>query len=380
MILKKLLMEILKTIVNITILNLKIFFYKNTVKNGKVLLFFFSRKNLTLISKDYLEYLFKNFGEKILVIYGHQLKNINYKNYYFLKESFLLKYLINIDIFFSNYLSDKFTLNSIKIYMHHDISTAPLVDKKKEKDLFLRLVNYDFIFSPQKKSSIMFQEFFNRHKKIKSLKSIPSIYEVGYPKLDYLRSKKIKIKRSKTIIVIAPSDYRHIQKLSIYNEIEEIIDLILKKTSYTVYFRPYPANLKSQKVIKIINKYNHSKRFYLDKSNDYTKVYSKSKYMLTDISGTAITYTFFTNRKVIFYSRDENLVKKKYYANNSYFKDRNKFGVIKYKPIEIAKFLNSNSHNIIKNNLRKKITYLDNSKKRIKYLIQDIIEKYEKKI
>ena len=127
---------------------------------------------------------------------------------------------------------------------------------------------------------------------------------------------------------------RHIKKLSIYHEIEEIIDLILRKTPYTVYFRPYPANLKSRKVIKIVNRYNHSKRFYLDESNDYTdQVYSRSKYLLTDISGTAITYTFFTNRKVIFYSRDENLIKK-YYANNSYFKDRKKFGVIKYKPIE----------------------------------------------
>ena len=81
-------MEILKTIVNIAILNLKIFLYKNSVKNGKVLLFFFSRKNLTLTSKNYLEYLFNNFDKKILIIYGHQLKDINYKNYYFLKESF----------------------------------------------------------------------------------------------------------------------------------------------------------------------------------------------------------------------------------------------------------------------------------------------------
>ena len=91
-------MEILKTIVNIAILNLKIFLYKNSVKNGKVL-FFFSRKNLTLTSKNYLEYLFNNFDKKILIIYGHQLKDINYKNYYFLKESFLLQFLKNVDIF-----------------------------------------------------------------------------------------------------------------------------------------------------------------------------------------------------------------------------------------------------------------------------------------
>ena len=363
-------MEILKTIVNIAILNLKIFFYKNSVKNGKVLLFFFSRKNLTLISKNYLEHLFNNFDKKILVIYGHQLKNISYKNYYFLKESFLLKYLTNIDIFFINFVSDKFTKNSIKIYMHHDISTAPLVDKSKEKDLFKRLIKYDFIFSPQKKSSIMFHKFLNKHNKKKSLQNIPVIYEVGYPKLDYLRRKKIIKNLKEKIIVIAPTDYRHVQKLSIYNELDNIIDLILKKTDYEIYFRPYPANLKSEKILRLINKYSNIKRFNIDNSNDYIDVYSKSRYLLTDISGTAITYSHFTNRKVIFYSRNEKLVKKMFYKDNSYFKDRNRFGVIKNKPIEIVNFMNNNNSNYSNKKIKKEIKYLDRSKQRIKYLLR----------
>lgn len=373
-------MDIIKTIVNIIIINLKIIFFKKKNNSKKVILFFFSRKNLTLINKNYLDYLFKNFDKNILVIYGHQIKSFQEKNYFFLKESFLLNYLLNIDIFFCNQLSDKFTRNSKKIYMHHDLSTAPLVDKKKEKNLFQRLVKYDFIFTPQKSSSKMFKNFMLRFSKKNFIQRLPVIFESGYPKLDYLRKRKIKKKTSETIIVIAPSDYRHIQKLSIYNEIEDIIDLILKKTSYKIYFRPYPANLKSKKITKIINKYNHINRFYLDDSNDYTNVYSKSKYLLTDISGTAVTYSFFTNKKVIFYSRNEKLVKKKYYANNSYFKDRNKLGVIKNKPIEIVKFLNSGNSKNIRNNLRKEITYLDNSKKRIKYLIKNIIKQYEKKV
>ena len=57
---------------------------------------------------------------------------VSKKKTIFLKESFLLNYLLNIDIFFCNQLSDKFTRNSKKIYMHHDLSTAPLVDKKKK--------------------------------------------------------------------------------------------------------------------------------------------------------------------------------------------------------------------------------------------------------
>ena len=61
-------------------------------------------------------------------------------------------------------------VNQLKIYMHHDISTAPLVDKKKEKKLFQRLVKYDLIFSPQKKSSLMFHKFLNKHNNKKFLK------------------------------------------------------------------------------------------------------------------------------------------------------------------------------------------------------------------
>ena len=363
-------MEILKTIVNIAILNFKIFFYKNSVKNGKVILFFFSRKNLTLINKNYLEHLFNNFDKKILVIYGHQLKNINYKNYYFLKESFLLKYLKNIDIFFTNYVCDKFTNNSINIYMHHDISTAPLVDKRKEKDLYQRLIKYDLIFSPQKKSNIMFHKFLNKYNKKKSMINIPVIHEVGYPKLDYLRRKKIRRNLKKKIIVIAPTDYRHVQKLSIYNELDNIIDLILKKTSYTIYFRPYPANLKSEKILRLIRKYSNIKRFNLDNSNDYTDVYLKSRYLLTDISGTAFTYAYFTNRKVIFYSRNEKLVKEIFYTDNSYFKDRNRFGVIKSKPIEIVNFMNNDNSNYSNKKIKKEIKYLDKSKQRIKFLLR----------
>lgn len=373
-------MDIIKTIINIIIINLKIIFFKKKNDSRKVLLFFFSRKNLTLINKNYLNSLFKNFDKNMLIIFGHQINNFQKKNYFFLKESFLLNYLLNIDIFFCNQLSDKFTKNSIKIYMHHDLSTAPLIEKKKEKNLFQRLIKYDFIFTPQKSVSEMFENFLLKFSNKNFIKKLPIIFESGYPKLDYLRKRKIKKKTSKKVIVIAPSDYRHIQKLSIYNEIEDIFDLILKKTSYKIYFRPYPANLKSKKITKIINKYNHIDRFYLDDSNDYTYVYSKSKYLLTDISGTALTYSFFTNKKVIFYARDEKLVKKKYYANNSYFKDRNKLGVIKNKPIEIVKFLNSRSSKNISNNLLKEITYLDNSKKRIKYLIKKIIKQNEKKI
>ena len=259
--------------------------------------------------------------------------------------------------------------------MHHDISTAPLVDKKKEKKLFQRLVKYDLIFSPQKKSSLMFHKFLNKHNNKKFLKNIPTIYEVGYPKLDYLRQKMLKKNLNEKIIVIAPTDYRHVKKLSIYNELDNIIDLILKKTKYEIYLRPYPANLRSEKVLRLVKKFSNIKRFNIDNSNDYIDVYSKSRYLLTDISGTAITYSYFTNRKVIFYSRNEKLVKKMFYKDNSYFKERNRFGVIKSKPNEIINFINNDKSSYLNKQTKKDIKYLDKSKKRIKSLLKEYLKK-----
>ena len=361
-------MHELKTIINIFIINIKIIAHKFINNKKKVILFFFSRKNLTLINENYLHFLFKKFDKNYLIIYGHQINYLEKKNYYYLKESFLLKFLFNIDIFFSNYVSDKFSNSSINIYMHHDISTAPLVDIKSEKKLFNRIIKYHYIFSPQMSSSKMFNNFLLKYAKNNSI-TIPKIFETGYPKLDYLRKKKINFNTLKNIIVIAPTDFRHIKKLSLYNDLEKILELIFKKTNYKVYFRPYPANLNSLKVSRLIKKFLNNDKFILDNSNDYINIYSKSKFLLTDISGTAITYSYYTNRKVIFYSRNEKLIKNTFYKDSSFFADRKKFGVITTKPSQIVNFLN-NKRIVNYVDLTKDIKYLDNSKNRIKYLIK----------
>ena len=190
-----------------------------------------------------------------------------------------------------------------------------------------------------------------------------------------MRQKNVKKNLNEKIIVIAPTDYRHVKKLSIYNELDNIIDLILKKTKYEIYLRPYPANLRSEKVLRLVKKFSNIKRFNIDNSNDYIDVYSKSRYLLTDISGTAITYSYFTNRKVIFYSRNEKLVKKMFYKDNSYFKERNRFGVIKSKPNEIINFINNDKSSYLNKQTKKDIKYLDKSKKRIKSLLKEYLKK-----
>lgn len=59
-----------------------------------------------------------------------------------------------------------------------------------------------------------------------------------------------------------------------------------------------------------------------------------------------------------------------FYTDNSYFKDRNRFGVIKSKPIEIINFMNNDNSNYSSKKIKNDIKYLDNSKQRIKFLLK----------
>jgi hypothetical protein len=61
-----------------------------------------------------------------------------------------------------------------------------LVSVKKEKELFKRLLKYDFIFTPNKTSVSMFINFFKKYNSGLNLK-VPKIIETGYIKLDYLK-------------------------------------------------------------------------------------------------------------------------------------------------------------------------------------------------
>ena len=51
---------------------------------------------------------------------------------------------------------------------------------------------------------------------------------------------------------------------------------------------------------QVLNKYSNYKKFYFDQSSNYSKIYLKSLTLITDISGTAYTYAFFTKNPVIF--------------------------------------------------------------------------------
>ena len=366
---------VLKSFFSIIVINIKIIYFK--FKNKKIIFFYDPNKRHTQ-SINYIEDLFDNFGKEFLIFFGFNYPNISGHKKYYIKYSFL-KWIYKVDIFLSNNVCDIFTNNSTKIYLHHDLYDSPLIDLKKEKKLFQRLAKYDFLFLSNKKSTIMFNNFFNKYNSNLS-GNIPKIIETGYLKLDYLK-KNIKTYNSiNNNIVIAPTIREHIKKLSMFDDLKKIIEILLANRTSKVIFRPHPVDRKTHLTLEIEENFKNDDNFKLDISNDYFDTYLNSMCLITDISGTAYTYAFLTNKPVIFFSKNEKLINELGHGNLSYFEDRNKIGVIIKNSNEIFEIINNIKYiekkiKISNSSLLKEMDYLGNSKNRIKKIINEILVK-----
>lgn len=370
--------DLFKAFLSLIKLNLIILFNKILYPKKKIIFFYQPKKNFGIKSANFIEDLFNDLGKNFIFFISFSSSNVRGYNYYYIKQSFL-KWIINVDLFLSTNVCDIFTKNSTAIYMHHDIYDTPLVDAKNEKKLFQRLIKYDYFFLSNRKNIVMFQNFFNKHNSDFNNK-IPKLMETGYLKLDFLR-KKIKLDRKiDNSIVIAPTDYRHVEKLSIYDDLENLIKNILSNTKFEIFFRPHPSNRNTLKILNIVNSFKNNSNFKLDKDEEYFEVYSKSVCLITDISGTAYTYAFLTNKPVIFFSKNEKLISELGHDKLSYFEDRNKIGAIIKNSNEIFEIINNiesleKKIKISNNSLLKEINYLGNSKNRIKEIINEILIK-----
>ncbi len=311
------------------IINLRFKFSKK-----KTIFFYFPRESLTLKDINYIRNLMKKLNQRYLVLYGHKLDTLRLNGFYFLNENFL-KYFQNLNLFVSNYICDFFPKNTKKIYIHHSLYDTPLTGKKSEKQTIKRLKKYDFIFLSSKK---MVKSFINIFKiKNKNIK----IISTGYPRLDFFDKLK---KTQKKSIIIAPANFLAYPNDTMLYDSERIIEKIKNITNLKIIFRPHPINriffkdnFENIYVNNLLSKYSKDKRVIFDFSEDYSKCYSDSAVMITDLSATAFTYSFLTFNPVLFYSPKESLFKRNY-KKLHHFKDRNKIGIVVY---NIQTFSNS---------------------------------------
>ena len=365
--------------VNILKINFLIFFNKLFNSKKKIIFIYHPTRSLTLNNKNYLEKLFSNYDNDYFIINCHQINKIKEKNYFYIINNFFLKFIFGTNIFFSTYVSDEFTPNSTKIYMHHDIYDTPLVNEKKLKQFYSRILKYDYLFLPNKQSINIFENLFSKFHQ-DSNGNNPKIFETGYYKLDFLNNKKELYKKYENKnIVIAPTNFLIWPEFCI-NNLDKIINTLINKTNYNIVYRPHPSNWKSTEVLNILKKFESYETFKYDNSLDYFETYNNSICMITDLSGTAYTYSLFTKNPVIFYSYNENMIKNLKYDQLSYFKDRTKVGFIGKNIEEVINFVSNIENNISDktnsiNEIEESFFYLGKAKNRIKDLINDILTK-----
>ena len=368
--------EKIVTFFNIFFFNTLILFLK-FIKGKKIILFYHPRKNLTKIHTNYIERLLKGSNKNIYTFYSHEVLSLSKKDYFFLRQG-AIKYIFNIDIFLSNNVCDVFPKKAKNIYIHHDIYDSILISNTKEVELFKRIIKYDYLFLSNKKTISFFYDFLNKNKNKLINENLPKIFETGYFKLDYLR-KTIKQKRKiENNIVIATTDFNHVPQLSLIKYLKDIINFFINNTDYKIFFRPYPRNRTSNEIIKIVKEFSNNDRFALDLSENYYDLYSNTKFLLTDISGTAYTYALFTKKPVIFFSPNEKLLKKYKFDVLNYFIDRKKIGLIakNYKELlKAVKKIDTNKQLLFNSNKKilSEMTYIDKSKNRINFLINRLL-------
>ena len=366
--------EKLITIINILLINLYIYFLK-FILNKKIIFAFHPRKNLTKIHIKYIENLLNDFSRDYFFLSGHVESKIKKKNFFFIKEG-ALKNIYNVDIFLSHNICVDFPPNCKKIYFHHDVYDSPLCSKKNEKNLFNKIKVYDYLYLANDISVKMFQKLFKKYSKIND-NNLPKLENAGYYKLDFLKKRINKKRLINNNVIIAITLIKHIENLSIIKSLDKLVDFLFKFSSFNIILRPHPRD-RDNKVIRYLNKKHlNNNRFIFDESDDYFKTYSNTKFLITDSSGTAYTYAFFTERPVIFFMQNQKTIRYNNFNDLSYFKDRNKIGSVvnNFKKLKyIIQNIDKMTLKIKKSNkkLQKKMVYLNKSKKRIHKLLKNL--------
>lgn len=220
-----------------------------------------------------------------------------------------------------------------KLYMLHDIYDSPTghaeapIKCNKTGELkvspFFGILDYAFLpsASVMPKGSVA-------DKLQKNICYIPG----GYFKLDgNIKRFQEYAENNVDSIIYAPTVINNIfrkhHSQSIYG-VEIVRALLNNFSEYNIIFRPHPHSISNPHTIEIVNEFQDHPRFVFDNNpSDYIQNYSRSKLMVTDISGTAFTYAFTTLRPVVFFSVDEKNVEADM-GGVSYFRDRSKIGSV----------------------------------------------------
>tara|TARA_B100001057_G_C22865499_1_gene956314 strand:+ start:3549 stop:4721 length:1173 start_codon:yes stop_codon:yes gene_type:complete len=327
------LLGFLLSIKSIIFINLLIIFKKIFNQNLKVVFFYFPVKSYQSNILELIDELKKENNLDVILAYNRGSSNEvkNYDKAFFLNLGYL-KFIHNIDIFLSSYVVYEFPNSLNKIYINHDIYDAPWVNPETEKKLISTLIRYDYIFLSSDIAISDLNKKINQHHNVKNDENKISLINTGYLKLDHVYKN---LKENNTVeesIMLAPTLSSMLIDYNLDKFVDSIIEEILKNDEFKLIYRPHPGDLinKEKKIIikNIYEKYKNQSNFSLDDNTSYLESYKKSKILVTDFSGTAYTYAFSKLRPVIFFSKNEEKLKKSELNELFYFKDRDVVGKI----------------------------------------------------
>ena len=290
-------------------------------------------------------------------------------------------FLNKINFMLSSYVIYTFPPKTKNIYICHDIYDAPMAKKYIEKKIFIELGKLDYIFVSSDIVKDYFEKGLSKNIMNKSKRKV-EIVNTGYLKLDHVH-KKINLRKVKEdSILIAPTASKFYSDANLSKKLDKMINLLLGE-KYKIIYRPHPIDLTIKGDINltnlIIEKFKDFPNFEFDISTSYIESYRKSKFLITDFSGTAYTYAFSTEKPVIFYSSLNKLSFIKEIKSRYYFKDRKEVGYVmtnikdllkKVKEIDKKKIILKTK---IKNLRKKRIKYFNKSLIITKKTIQNFI-------
>jgi len=340
------LLNFLLSIKSIIFINLLIIFKKKFNQNLKIVFFYFPVKSYQNNFLELIDELRKENNLDVILAYNKGSSNEvkNYDKAFFLNLGYL-KYIHNIDIFLSSYMVYEFPNSLNKIYINHDIYDTPWVNPEIEKKLISTLVRYDYIFLSSDIAISELKKKINQYHNVKSNKNKISLINTGYLKLDHVHKNLKENNLPEESILLAPTLSSMLTDYNLDKFVDSIIEEILKNHKFKLIYRPHPGDLinKEKKIVikNVYEKYKGQSNFSLDDNTSYLESYKKSKILVTDFSGTAYTYAFSKLRPVIFFSKNEEKLKKSELNELFYFKDRGTVGKIIQDIDKLNKEINS---------------------------------------
>ena len=327
------LLRFLLSIKSIIFINLLIIFKKIFNHNLKIVFFYFPVKSYQNNILELIDEIRKENNLDVILAYNKGSSNEvkNYDKAFFLNLGYL-KYIQNIDIFLSSYVVYEFPKSLNKIYINHDIYDAPWVNPEIEKKLISTLVRYDYIFLSSDIAISDLKKKINQYQNVKSNENKISLINTGYLKLDHVYKNLKENNSVEESILLAPTLSSMLTDYNLDKFVDSIIEEILRNDKFKLIYRPHPGDLinKEKKIVikNIYEKYRNQSNFSLDDNTSYLESYKKSNILVTVFSGTAYTYAFSKLRPVIFFSKNEEKLKKSELNELFYFKDRNTVGKI----------------------------------------------------